>query len=79
MERECTGVHEPDAPLLAADDAIQDAGRLQELLRRNAQRAQHEIRLSVPLSAIMEAVEQLGPEELRLLAQRLDERLALAK
>jgi len=33
-------IHEPNAPLLSAQDAIQDAERLQELLWRNRQQAE---------------------------------------
>ena len=69
-------VHEPGARLLSAQDAIQDAERLRGLLRRNRQRAEREVQLRVPFTVIIEAVDQLEASELRLLAQRLEERLA---
>jgi hypothetical protein len=62
--------------LLSAQDAIQDAKRLQTLLQRNRQQAEREVRLRVPFAVIIEAIDQLDASELRLLAQRLEERLA---
>lgn len=70
------GIHEPGAQLLSAQDAIQDAERLRALLLRNRQRAEREVQLWVPFTVIIEAVDQLEADELRLLAQRLEERLA---
>lgn len=69
------GVHEPGARLLSAQDAIRDAEQLRGLLRRNREQADREVQLRVPLTAIIEAIDQLGDAELRLLAQRLEERL----
>ena len=70
-------VHEPEAQLLSAQDAIQDAERLRVLLRRNRQRAEREVQLRVPFTVIIEAIDQLEVSELRLLARRLEERLAV--
>jgi len=69
-------IHEPRAQLLSAQDAIQDAERLRALVLRNRQRAEREVQLRVPFMVIIEAVDQLEVDELRLLAQRLEERLA---
>jgi hypothetical protein len=69
-------IHEPGAQLLSAQDAIRDAERLQALLLRNRQQAEREVQLRVPFTVIIEAVDQLEADELRLLAQRLEERLA---
>ena len=69
-------IHEPGAQLLSAQDAIQDAEWLQALLLRNRQQAEREVQLRVPFTVIIEAVDQLEADELRLLAQRLEERLA---
>jgi len=38
-------VHEPNAQLLSAQDAIQDAERLRALLWRNRQQAEREVQL----------------------------------
>jgi hypothetical protein len=67
--------HEPGAQLLSAQDAIRDAERLQALMLRNRQRAEREVQLRVPFTVIIEAVDQLEADELRLLAQQLEERL----
>jgi len=69
-------VHEPNAPLLSAQDAIQDAERLRELLWRNRQQAEREVQLRVPFTVILKAIDQLEASELRLLVQRLEDRLA---
>lgn len=69
-------VHEAEAQLLSARDAIQDAERLRALLQRNRQQAEQEVQLRVPFAVIIEAIDQLKAGELRLLAQRLEERLA---
>ncbi|MEA3345282.1 MAG: hypothetical protein U9Q78_03420 [Chloroflexota bacterium] len=69
-------IHESDAPLLSAQDAIQDAERLRELLWRNRQQAEREVQLQVPFTVILKAVDQLEASELRLLVQRLKDRLA---
>ena len=69
-------VHEPNAPLLSAQDAIQDAERLQELLWRNRQQAEREVQLRVPFTVILKAIDQLEASEVRLLVQRLEDRLA---
>jgi hypothetical protein len=68
--------HEPNAPLLSSQDAIQDAERLRELLWRNRQQAEQEVQLRVPFTVILKAIDQLETSELRLLVQRLKERLA---
>jgi hypothetical protein len=79
MMDEPKSVHEPNAPLLSAQEAIQDAERLQELLRRNRQQAEQEIQLRVPFAVILNAIDQLEAGELRLLVQRLEDRLAAAQ
>jgi len=65
--------------LLSAQEAIQDAKRLQELLWRNRQQAEREVQLQVLFTVILKAIDQLEASELRLLAQRLEERLAVMR
>jgi hypothetical protein len=69
-------IHEPDASLLSAQDAIQDAERLRELLWRNRQQAEQEVQLRVPFTVLLKAIDQLEASELYLLVQRLEDRLA---
>jgi len=70
------GIHEPKAKLLSAQDAIQDAERLQVLLSHNQEQAERNVQLQVPFTAILQAIDQLEPNELRVLAQRLERRLS---
>jgi len=72
-------MHEPEAQLFSGQDAIQDAERLRALLRRNRERAEREVQLRVPFTVIIEALDQLEAGELRLLAQRLEERLTIVQ
>ena len=65
--------------MLSAQEAIQDAKRLQELLWRNRQQAEREVQLQVLFTVILKAIDQLEASELRLLAQRLEERLAVMR
>ena len=68
-------VHEPDEELLSAEDAIEDAERLDALFRRRRQTEQL-VALRVPLSTLMEAIDQLELEDLRKVGKRVEERLA---
>ena len=68
-------VHEPDEELLSAEDAIEDAERLDTLFRRGRQ-AEQLVALRVPLSTLMEAIDQLELEDLRKVSRRVEERLA---
>jgi hypothetical protein len=70
-------VHEPEAMLADAQDAIEDANRFLELLELNEQETEREVELRVPFTVIMEAVNQLDLEEVHLLTQRLEERLEI--
>jgi hypothetical protein len=67
-------VHEPDEELLSAEEAIEDAERLDILFRRRRQTEQF-VALRVPLSALMEAIDQLDLEDLRKVGKRVEERL----
>ena len=68
-------VHEPDEELLSAEDAIEDAARLDALFRRRRQ-TQQSVALRVPLTSLMEAIDQLEAEDLRKVGRRIDELLA---
>ena len=67
------GGNGPDA---RSTNSIQDAERLRELLWRNRQQAEREVQLRVPFTVILKAIDQLEASELRLLVQRLEDRLA---
>ena len=68
-------VHEPEAKLLSAEDAIQDAARLSAAMRgrRASERA---VPVRVPLWALLEALDVLELPELNQVAHRVQERLA---
>lgn len=64
-------VHEPDAELSNAAEAVQDAARLRAVLRQR----ERSVQLRVPLSALLDALDALEPKELRQVAQHAQERL----
>jgi hypothetical protein len=64
-------IHEPDAELANAADALQDAARLRAVLRQR----ERSVQLRVPLSALLDALDALEPKELRQVAQHAQERL----
>ncbi len=67
-------VHEPEAELLSAEDAIQDAARLRAWFHQR-QQAERVVSVRVPLWALLEAIDHLQPDELRQVARRVEERL----
>ncbi len=75
MMAEGKSVHEPEAELLSAEDAIQDAERLRVLFRRHRQ-AEQSVPLRVPLWVLLDAIDHLEPEALRQVGRRVEERLA---
>jgi hypothetical protein len=68
--------HEPQAEVMSADDVWADAHRLAQVLRRNASGGGHVVHLQIPLAAYLSALEDLTEEELAILRQRIEERLA---
>ena len=70
-------VHEPEAELLSAEDAIQDGRRLRAMFRQRRQ-VEQPVPLHVPLWTLIEALDHLGTEALRQVVRRAQERLAAA-
>ncbi|MCP3998707.1 MAG: hypothetical protein GY722_27095 [bacterium] len=68
--------HEPEAEVMSAADVWDDARRLAEVLQNNASKTGHVVRLQVPLSAYLAALDDLSREDLVILRKRLDQRLA---
>ena len=68
-------IHEPDAPLMSADDAIADADRLKELLRGKALNSEPSVELRIPLATFIAALDRFDETELLLVKQRLDGKL----
>jgi len=69
-------VHEPEVELMSAAEVWDDAQQIAAVLRQNLLRAEPVIRLQIPLSALLTAMDTLNRDELLILRQRIDERLA---
>ncbi|MBI3795687.1 MAG: hypothetical protein HY268_01795 [Deltaproteobacteria bacterium] len=69
--------HEPKAKVMSAPEAWDDARQLAEVLRQNLLKAEPVIRLPVPLSVFLSALDNLSREELMIVRKRLEERLAI--
>lgn len=68
-------MHEPDAELLSAEDAIQDVERVRRVLRQQRQ-GEQQVALQVPFHTLLEAIDQLDGQALREIVQRAEKRLA---
>ncbi len=69
-------VHEPEAKLMSAADVWDDAQQIAEVLRQNLLKAEPAVQLQVPMSIFLSALDSLSRDELVLLRQRVEERLA---
>ncbi len=69
-------VHEPEAPMMSAEDVWNDAFQLAELLRQNLLRSEPMVRLQIPFSLFLSALEEFNRDELVVLRRRVEERLA---
>lgn len=70
-------VHEPDAELLSAEDAVADGLQLIELFHRKEAEKQR-ARPQLSLSSVLAAIDEFPPKDLLAVKQRLEARL-LAK
>jgi len=68
--------HEPKAKVMSAAEVWEDAQQLQSMLRRNLLKAEPHVRLQIPLSTFISALDNLKRDELALLHKRVKERLA---
>lgn len=69
-------VHEPDATLMSASDVWEDAQTVANVLRKNLLKADPVIQFPVPLSVFLSALDSFTPDELLILRQRVEEKLA---
>jgi len=69
-------VHEPEAKLMSTEDVWNDAHRIAKVLRRNLLKAEPAVRLQIPLSIFISALDTLKQDELKLLRRQVEERLA---
>ncbi len=69
-------VHEPKAKVMSAAQVWDDAQQVADVLRQNLLKAEPAVRLQIPLSVFLAAVDNFNREELLLLRRRIEERLA---
>ena len=68
--------HEPGAEVMSAMEVREDARQVANVLRHNLLKAEPAVQLEVPLSTFLSALDSLSRDELLMLRQRVDERLA---
>lgn len=68
--------HEPEAEVMSAEEAWEDAQRDATLLQKNLLKTQPVVRLQIPLALFMSSLDSLSREELALLQKQVAERLA---
>jgi len=68
--------HEPKAKVMSAADVWDDAQQIAEVLRQNLLKAEPVVRLQIPLSVFLAAVDDFDHDELLVLRQRIEARLA---
>jgi len=68
---------EPKARVMSATDVWEDAREIASLIKKNVQRSEPVVKLQVPLSMFMSAVENLNRDELLILSRRIDAKLAV--
>ena len=68
--------HEPEADVMSAADVWEDAQQVAQVLQQNLRKAEPVVRLQIPLSSFLSALDNLSREELMVLHKRVEERLA---
>lgn len=68
--------HEPKAKVMSAADVWEDAQQIAQVLRQNLLAAEPVVRLQIPLSTFLSALDSLSHDELLMLHKRVEERLA---
>ncbi len=75
MKRKST--HEPKARVMSAADVWDDAQQVTAVLKQNLMKAEPVVRLQIPLSAFLSALDNLNRDELVILHKRVEQRLAI--
>ncbi len=70
-------VHEPESKVMDAAEVWEDAQQIANVLRQNLLKAESVVRLQIPLSSFLSALDNFGREELMILLKRVQERLAV--
>lgn len=68
--------HEPQAKVMSAAEVWDDAQQLAAVLRQNMLKAEPVVRMQIPLSVFLSAVDNFNQDELMILRQRIEDRLA---
>ncbi|MEK7325677.1 MAG: hypothetical protein AAB217_10530 [Chloroflexota bacterium] len=69
--------HEPKAKVMSAAEVWDDAQQIADVLRQNLLKAEPVVRLQVPLSVFLAALDNFSRDELMILRQRVEEHLAV--
>jgi hypothetical protein len=75
MKRKST--HEPKAKVMSVAEVWDDAQQIAEVLRQNLLKAEPVIRLPIPLSVFLSALDNFNREELMIVRKHLEERLVV--
>jgi hypothetical protein len=68
--------HEPEAKVMSAEEVWEDAQRIMAVLQQNLWKADPVIRMGVPFSVFLSALDDFSQDQLMLLRERVEERLA---
>ncbi len=68
--------HEPKARVMSATDVWEDAREIASLIKKNLLKAEPVVKIQIPLSTFISAVENLSREELLILSKCIEARLA---
>ena len=68
--------HEPKAKVMSAAEAWEDAQEVTNALRQNLLKAEPVVRLQIPLSVFLSAIDDLKRDELVILQKLVKTRLA---
>jgi hypothetical protein len=67
-------VHEPESKFMAAAEVWEDAQQIADVLRRNWLQAESLVRLQIPLSSYLSALDNIGRKELMIPLKRVRKR-----
>lgn len=67
--------HEPGAKVMNAADVWNDAQQIAVVLQRNLLKAEPMVKLQIPLSVFLSALDNFSRDELMVLRKRVEERL----
>ncbi len=68
-------VHEPEAQVMSAAEVWDDAQQIADVLKQNLLKADPLIRLQIPLSSFLSALDSLSQDELVILHKQIEDRL----